>query len=604
MIRGSKTVIASLYRRYSDPLMQSATCPESRSFSRSHLLLRAWVLCVAFHYPVLWLSNFLAHAAPALMQVVLLGYHLDSFRISPLGGYAWSAPPGGFDPLHPHPMTHVYSASASPVWPMLTCAALIILSGRRRGLLPGLFLATLSNLALTQELALIFYLHHLTLTTVITALFFFAALCWGLRMMLLAGIEHYWSRVGFLLAAFVLPLSLLLLALTRSLMQRNILPLAMAAIGAALLSGFPGGFRFQDSGAAPGWKLLVGGTMVSALLFCGIRGANDALEQKRLSAAHAVLASLPSVPTQTPYPRVFFQKGVNFTAEFPATYDSAQTRRMLELLPRYGIDSVALVPYGWFSSHPPRVRIRSDPGSWENDLGIEELARVAHAHGMKVFLRPAVWQAYNIQFTNVQDRRNWFQQYSLFVEHYAQLAAQIHADLFSVGGEFVHLSQVDAEWRRLIAQARKYYPGPMVYAANFGSEFEHIQFWDALDYIGLQEYYPLPDNLSTESLRAKIKAAADRFHRPVIFTEVGFPSQAGANRRPWDDGSHASVSIELQRECYEAIFRTFFRQPWFEGMYWWKIGSNGYGGPQDSSHTPWGKPAMEVIKQWYLRGGR
>jgi hypothetical protein len=597
-------MILEAYQRYSYVLMRSATSPQLENSPKSHLFLRAWLVCVAFSYPIFWLGNFLTHAAPALVQVVFFGYHLGVFRVLPFGAYAWSSPPEDFDPFHPHPMTHVNLASGSLVWIVLACAALVIILSRKEHLLAGLFLATLSNFALAQQLALIFYSHHATLATVIAALFFFAALCWGLRAMLPAGIENYWSRIGFLLAAFVFPLTLLPLVLTRSPVQRNILLLATPAIGVALLSSLSGRLRFQNTGAAPGWKLIMGGAVVSALLFYGIRGANYALEQKRLSATHAILASLPSVPAQTSYRKVFFQKGANFTAEFPATYDSAQARRMLELLPSYGVDSVALVPYGWSTSRAPRVRISSGAGSWENDLGIEELARVAHARGMKVFLKPAVWLAYNIQLSNVQDRRDWFQQYSLFVEHYAQLAARIHADLFSVGGEFEHLSQDDAEWRKVIAQARQRYPGPIVYAANFGSEFEHIQFWDALDYIGLQEYYPLPDNLSTQSMLAKIKAVEERFHRPVIFTEVGFPSQAGANRRPWDDGSHASVSVELQRECYEAIFRTFFEQPWFEGMYWWKIGSNGYGGPQDSSHTPWGKPAMEVIKQWYLRGGR
>ena len=30
-------------------------------------------------------------------------------------------------------------------------------------------------------------------------------------------------------------------------------------------------------------------------------------------------------------------------------------------------------------------------------------------------------------------------------------------------------------------------------------------------------------------------------------------------------------------------------------MYWWKVGSNRFGGSQDGSHTPWRKPAMEML---------
>lgn len=187
--------------------------------------------------------------------------------------------------------------------------------------------------------------------------------------------------------------------------------------------------------------------------------------------------------------------------------------------------------------------------------------------------------------------------------HYAMLATRIHADLFCVGVELEKLSKYPGEWQNLIADVRELYPGPLVYAANFGDEVERIEFWDALDYIGIDEYYSLPDSLSTDKLRAKVEAVQKRFQKPVIFTEVGFPSMEAANRDPWD-GRPRKLSLELQARCYEQIFRAFYDKPWFQGMYWWKVGTNGYGGSTDGSHTPWGKPAMDVLREWYLHGGR
>lgn len=242
--------------------MRSATCPKLEHSPKSHLFLRAWLVCVAVSYPIFWLSDFLTRALSALVQVVFFGYHLGVFRVLPFGAYAWSAPPHNFDPLHPHPMAHLNLTPGSLVWIVLACAALVIILSRKPHLLAGLFLAALGNFALAQQFALIFYSHHATLATVIAALFFLAALCWGLRAMLPAGIENYWSRIGFLLAAFVLPLSLLLLVLARSPVQRNILLLAIPPIGAALLSSFSGRLRFQNTGAAPGWKLIVGGAII------------------------------------------------------------------------------------------------------------------------------------------------------------------------------------------------------------------------------------------------------------------------------------------------------------------------------------------------------
>lgn len=224
-------------------------------------------------------------------------------------------------------------------------------------------------------------------------------------------------------------------------------------------------------------------------------------------------------------------------------------------------------------------------------------------------LKPGIWIrgghfGGDIHFSSPAEREQWFENYGRFIDRYAKIATEIHADLFCVGGEFVRLSPYASGWRQIISNVRKIYPGPLTYAANFGGEFQNLRFWDALDYIGLQEYYPLPDNLSTKALLAKVEAVQERFHKPVIFTEAGFPSSPGANLHPWEDGTPGEVDLQLQARCYRAIFRTFYRKPWFEGMYWWKIGTNGFGGSTDASLTPWGKPAMKVVKRWYESANR
>ena len=165
------------------------------------------------------------------------------------------------------------------------------------------------------------------------------------------------------------------------------------------------------------------------------------------------------------------------------------------------------------------------------------------------------------------------------------------------------MTRHEAEWRQLIARARQLYPGPLVYAAVQGPEFETIRFWDALDYIGLNNYYPLPDDLSADAVLQKVEAVQRQFNKPVIFPEAGFASLKNPHRAPWDE-THRELSPEDQARCYEAVLRAFYRKPWFQGVYWWKVGTNGMGGPQDASHTPWGKPAMDVVARWYKTGGR
>jgi hypothetical protein len=277
---------------------------------------------------------------------------------------------------------------------------------------------------------------------------------------------------------------------------------------------------------------------------------------------------------------------------------------MLEVLPEHGVNAVALVPYGFTPRNSPVVRFGR---GWERDVDLEQLSAVAHRLGMRVLLKPQVWvrPGYpgDLEFPSTADREKWFESYRLFLQHYASLAKRTQADLFSVGVEFSKLAKYEAEWRKLIDCVRESYSGPLVYAANFGPEFESIQFWDALDYIGLNNYYALPDDLSTDAVLRKVEVVQQKFGRPVIFTEAGFSSFEAPHRHPWDETPGKLSPLE-QARCYEAVFRGFYYKAWFQGVYWWKVGSNGYGGAQDGSHTPWGKPAMDVISRWYLGAGR
>jgi hypothetical protein len=49
------------------------------------------------------------------------------------------------------------------------------------------------------------------------------------------------------------------------------------------------------------------------------------------------------------------------------------------------------------------------------------------------------------------------------------------------------------------------------------------------------------------------------------------------------------------------VLKAFWDKPWFYGAYWWKVGSNAFGGPLDRTHTPWGKPAMDIVAKWYRK---
>ena len=597
--------------------MEPATASSGASTARAEWV-RVWLAGLAFLYPAFWLSNFVLLALPALVRVALFGHRLEDFRVTPHGAFASSAPLAPIVAAPGHGPRFDFGMLAVAV---LAVVLGLAWAGRRRRTPSGVMVATLGSVLAVPSLVELFFLKQNLVQSALYSLLFFGTLCVGLGWMLDAWVRSgYWHRAASAFAGLVLPLALLFVGLRwfsfefRPILLLLIVPGALAALLVSLRPLWREPLAVSRStGTTPdleaaGWKTVGWGVATSLVLALAIgpsgRVVNRASARARSARAQAALASIPEVPPNAPYPRIFFQKGVNFTAEWPNRYDAEGSRQMLKQLPAYGINAIALVPYGWSSPQPPRVHIGGGPDTWESDEGVEELARLGHALGLKVMLKPAIWDSYKLEIPSAQDRAAWFDQYRLFLEHYARLAARIHADVFFVGGEFNHLSRYDSDWRKLIARARELYPGPLVYGANFGEEFETLTFWDALDYIGLQEYYPLPDSLSTDALVAKVAAVQRKYAKPVIFTEAGFSAHAAPNHQPWEDNQGGKVSTADQARCYEAVLRAFYRQPWFEGVYWWKVGTDGDGGAEDGSLTPWGKPAMDVVKQWYAQGGR
>lgn len=296
---------------------------------------------------------------------------------------------------------------------------------------------------------------------------------------------------------------------------------------------------------------------------------------------------------------VFFQRGISFTAEGPDGYGNAEVAaHFFDEFRSKGVNSIALVPYGF--SPPGTTHIRFNMGM-ERSEDVAKLVALAHQKGLKVMWKPQLWVPRgfpgDLAFERPAERAEWFAEYGRFLHHHAEYAQRSGADVLCIGLEFVKLSCYTAEWRKLIAETRVTFKGLLTYGAAQGKEVEGVAFWDALDFIGISEYYPLPDSLDTTEVVRKIETIQRRWGKPVVFVESGFPAVRNAQRAPWEDSS-APASPQAQARCYEAILKAFYYKPWFEGVYWWKVGTNGNAG----AHSPWGLPAMDVVERWYKRG--
>ena len=344
-------------------------------------------------------------------------------------------------------------------------------------------------------------------------------------------------------------------------------------------------------------------------------------EDWRHWTARLAAATMPSAPAApAPLPTEFFYRGISFSHEGwtggGGGYVSQEARAQLRRLHAMGANAVAVVPYG-FARGADNADL-SYTGTDETDVDLAQGLHMAHDLGMKVMLKPQLWVSRGeftgaIRFDNPALRADWMRRYREFILHYARLAELEGFDLFCIGNELEGLTPYAGDWRRLIADVRRVYHGPLTYAANWGREFESIRFWDALDYIGVNNYYPLAAQASArvedllpgaEQLATTLEAASRRWHKPILFTEVGYPSVRGGSSQPWIEDGTRGLSLPEQAAAYEATFRAFAGKPWFRGMFWWKWPSSGRGGgAEDASFTPLGKPAADVLRAWFTRLG-
>ena len=331
------------------------------------------------------------------------------------------------------------------------------------------------------------------------------------------------------------------------------------------------------------------------------------------SLARAGRRGLAAVQPRPWRPADGFQRGVcvAHSVSLEGGYLSTSCGRELEMLKGMGANWVSISPFGYLPSvNTPVIRPSADAGAdEETDEAVCEAAARARALGLRVWLKPHLWTRGwigTLDFGTAGWPR-FFEQYRTFILHYAVLAERERMDGLVVGHELVTASLGAPErWRAIIGEVRKVYHGTLTYGANWDREVEGIQFWDALDMIGVSFYYPLGDSGSTsvpaltagatKALKG-LRALSARTGRPVLLSEVGYAPCAAAPLRPWEEEDGAPDPA-VQRACYEAVVHALDPADWVAGAYWWKwFSASGVGGARDRSFSPRGKPAQAVMSR-------
>lgn len=259
-----------------------------------------------------------------------------------------------------------------------------------------------------------------------------------------------------------------------------------------------------------------------------------------------------------------------------------QMAATLEVLRGLGVNWVATHPYAGVSTDG-HVGVRHTPDPAAPPEWLAAPIHEAHARGQKVMIVPHLahwgsgfsWRG-DIHFDDPAARARFFYEYGRWL---VSVAASVpDADAFVIGSELDGTVRHEAEWRAIAAAVRSVYAGPITYAANW-DRAEDVPFWDAVDAIGIQAYYPLvdgraaPDDAALDAgwdrALARVRALHERTGKYVVFTELGYDAGPQAAREPWATGG-GTQGDELQVRCLRAALRAVDREPAVVGAFLWK----------------------------------
>lgn len=268
----------------------------------------------------------------------------------------------------------------------------------------------------------------------------------------------------------------------------------------------------------------------------------------------------------------------------PGEWDSPAYAKCLDELKGLGVNWVSIHPYARIGGDGS---VRYRPGQ-QDASSANVPVPYAQDRGVKTFLKPHLaywgspfsWRGVIRFDENPEALERFFTEYEAWIVHMAKLAQETGAEAFCVGTELQGTVHHQARWRQIIAKVRAVYDGPITYAANW-DVYQDVPFWDALDAVGIQAYFPLTeaggptDDAALQAGWARVMAEVSTYSaevgKPVVFTEVGYARAPQAATRPWESyGRGEGDSRDLQTRCLTLALRAIENEPAVVGSYLWK----------------------------------
>jgi len=224
----------------------------------------------------------------------------------------------------------------------------------------------------------------------------------------------------------------------------------------------------------------------------------------------------------------------------------------------------------------------------------------------------------------------WWADYRRMMDHFIDIANDADVDVLTIGCELIstHGEEHEPRWRALIAHARDHFDGLLTYSTTWDSYYR-VRFWDALDLIGVSGYWDMTRSAADASnptdgelaeqwtkYRQQLFEFAEKVDRPILITELGYPSLSWALKDPWNYvvSGKPTPDHAAQARGYQAFLAAWgpllrpaphaetLPDPRFAGVVFYKWDM--YTSLDQAENLGYGirnKPAFDVLKA-FLRG--
>lgn len=196
--------------------------------------------------------------------------------------------------------------------------------------------------------------------------------------------------------------------------------------------------------------------------------------------------------------------------------------------------------------------------------------------------------------------------------------------MFYLDSELDRIIGFNSQWKNVINKVREVYSGSVTSCHTIHTDvinFEAVLtnkthwFYD-LDILSISDYAKAANQTGctvdqmVEALKPRLelhRRIANLYGKPILFGEVGCTSSEGGAISPSGWKTTSPYCGEEQANYLEAVMQTYWNEPWWHGIYWWKWDEQNNrpdmkNDPRgDKGFTVRGKPAQDTMRKWFTR---